>query len=113
MHPYHENLDTLNSYLSNRVKYYGDDPKQAFEDLSERVSEELDTLHDDCHTQDDVDQARIEGESNLDYAREIFSKTNALFLDALKCPESGDLTLTKCEVETMLKSLSRLEVALA
>jgi hypothetical protein len=113
MHPYHENLDTLNSYLKTRVQYYDDCPKQAFTNLSEALTETVDTLHDDCRTQDDVDQAYQEGESNLGYAREIFSKTNALFLDALKCPESGDLTLTKETVMTMLKSLSKLEAALA
>lgn len=114
MHPFHGSLDTLNSYLRNRVKYYGDDPLQAFNDLSERVETDLDhdELHKDCASRDEVESARLDGEENLDYARSVFAKEKATLYDFLKCPESGDLTLSTSEVQTMRKSLSRIEAAL-
>ena len=114
MHPFHDSLDTMNTYLRNRVKYYGDDPLQAFNDLSERVETDLDydELHKDCASQDEVESARLDGEENLDYARSIFAKEKAILYDALKCPESGDLTLDRSTVQTIRKILSRIEAAL-
>lgn len=114
MHPFHDSLDTLNTYLRTRVKYYGDDPLQAFNDLSERIETDLDhdELHKYCATQNEVESARLDGEENLEYARSIFAKEKATLYDFLKCPESGDLTLSTSEVKTMLKILSRIEAAL-